>query len=57
MGQYNKRDVAFKEGLVLAKKYNKIKYEMYLYQVMRNIFQENEDFKNAFYTQKNTIQL
>ncbi|NHM00975.1 helix-turn-helix transcriptional regulator [Flavobacterium difficile] len=52
MGQYNKRDVAFKEGLVLAKKYNKIKYEMYLYQVMRNIFQENEDFKNAFYTQK-----
>lgn len=52
MGQYNKRDVAFKEGLVLAKKYNKVKYEMYLYQVMRNIFQENEDFKNAFYTQK-----
>jgi ATP/maltotriose-dependent transcriptional regulator MalT len=37
---------------MLAKKHNKIKYEMYLYQVMRNIFQENKDFKNAFYTQK-----
>lgn len=52
MKLYEKRDKAFQEGLILAKKYNKIKYEMYLYQVMRNIFQENKDYKNAFYTQK-----
>ena len=52
MNLFEKRDITFKEGLLLAKKYNKIKYEMYLYQVMRNIFQENEDYKNAFFTQK-----
>lgn len=52
MGLFDQRDYAFKEGLRLAKKYNKVKYEMYLYQVMRNIFQENKDFENAFYTQK-----
>ena len=52
MELFEKRDTAFKEGLLLAKKYNKVKYEMYLYQVMRNIFQENEDYKNAFFTQK-----
>lgn len=52
MNLYQRRDKAFQDGLILAKKHNKIKYEMYLYQVMRNIFQENKDFKNAFYTQK-----
>ncbi len=52
MNLYQRRDKAFQDGLMLAKKHNKIKYEMYLYQVMRNIFQENKDFKNAFYTQK-----
>ena len=52
MKLFEKRDTAFKEGLLLAKKHNKVKYEMYLYQVMRNIFQENEDYKNAFFTQK-----
>lgn len=52
MKSYTKRDQAFQTGIQLAKKYQKIKYEMYLYQVMRNIYQENEDFKNAFYTQK-----
>ena len=52
MKLFEKRDTAFEEGLLLAKKYNKVKYEMYLYQVMRNIFQENEDYKNAFFTQK-----
>jgi len=52
MKLFEKRDTAFEEGLLLAKKYNKVKYEMYLYQVMLNIFQENEDYKNAFFTQK-----
>ena len=52
MNLFEKRDKTFKEGLLLAKKYHKVKYEMYLYQVMRNIFQENEDYKNAFFTQK-----
>ena len=49
---FEKRDTVFKEGLALAKKYNKVKYEIYLHQVMRNVFQENEDYKNAFFTQK-----
>ena len=52
MGLFDKRDVAFKEGLALTKKYNKIKYEMYLYEVMRNLLLDNNDYKNAFYTQK-----
>lgn len=52
MKLFEKRDTAFNEGLQLAKKYNKIKYVMYLHQVMRNIFQENQDYKNAFFTQK-----
>lgn len=52
MKLFDKRDATFKEGLKIAKAYHKVKYEMYLYQVMRNIFQENEDYKNAFYTQK-----
>ncbi|MGZ9677318.1 helix-turn-helix transcriptional regulator [Flavobacterium sp. GNP001] len=46
------RDNAFKEGLAIAKKYKKIKYEMYLYEVMRNTYQENNDYKNAFDVQK-----
>lgn len=52
MRLYDKRDQAFQLGINLSKKYNKVKYEMYLYQVMRNVFYENEDYKNAFYTQK-----
>ncbi len=52
MKRYEKRDLAFKEGLALSKKFKKIKYELYLYQIMRNTFQESQDFENAFYTQK-----
>lgn len=51
MKLYTKRDSAFKEGLALSKKYKKIKYEMYLYEIMRNAFQENEEYKNAFLVQ------
>ena len=46
------RDSAFAEGLAIAQKYKKIKYEMYLYEVMRNAYQENNDYKNAFDVQK-----
>lgn len=52
MGLIKERDNSFKIGLSIAKKYKKVKYELYLYQVMRNIFQENEEYKNAFFTQK-----
>lgn len=52
MGLIEQRDIAYMEGTRLAKKYNKIKYEMYLNEVMRNIFQERKDFRNAFFTQR-----
>lgn len=52
MGLLNKRDTAFKDGLALSKKYKKVKYEMYLYEIMRNILLDNKDYQNAFYIQK-----
>ena len=51
MNLYDKRDEAFKEGLKIAKKYKIIKYKMYLYEIMRNQYQNNNDYKNAFETQ------
>lgn len=52
MKLYDQRDAAFKIGLRLAKQHKIIKYEMYLYEVMRNMHQENNDYKNAFEIQK-----
>ncbi|MEO7976545.1 helix-turn-helix transcriptional regulator [Flavobacterium sp.] len=52
MGLFDNRDTAFKEGVALSKKYKKVKYEMYLYEIMRNILLDNNDYKNAFYIQK-----
>lgn len=52
MQLYDKRDAAFETGLKLAKEHKIIKYEMYLYEVMRNMLQENNDYKNAFEVQK-----
>lgn len=51
MKQFDKRDQCFREGLKIAKKYKIIKYKMYLYEIMRNQYQNNEDYKNAFETQ------
>lgn len=40
---------SFKLGLFNAKKYNLIKYQMYLYEVYRNQFAMRKDYKNAFF--------
>ncbi|MBK7524604.1 MAG: hypothetical protein IPI53_10765 [Saprospiraceae bacterium] len=42
-----KRDSLFHIALANAKKYKKIKYEMYLYEVMKDIYKQNHDHKNA----------
>lgn len=47
MKLYEKRDKAFDEGMKIAKQYKILKYEMYLYEVMGNQFQNNNDYKNA----------
>ena len=52
MTLFTKRDESFKKGLAIAKKYNKIKYEMYLHQMLKNAFAKNNDYKNAFITQQ-----
>ena len=48
---YLKRDESFQLGLFYAKKYNIIKYEMYIYEVMKNAYSNNKDYKNAFEVQ------
>ena len=52
MKLFDKRDQTLKEGLKIAKQYKNIKYEMYLHEIMRKIYHENQDYKNAFYAQK-----
>ena len=47
-----KRDAAFNKGLQIAIKYKKIKYQLYLYEILTDAFQKNNDFKNAFLTQQ-----
>ena len=52
MKLFEKRDESFKQGLKFAKKFNKIKYEMYLYQMLKDVLAKNNDYKNAFITQQ-----
>lgn len=52
MNRFDKRDEAFRIGIKIAKEYKIIKYEMYLYEVLRNVLQKNNDYKNAFEIQK-----
>ena len=52
MKLFDKRDLAFKTGLSIAKKYKKIKYELYLYEVLKKTYQKNNDYNNAFIIQK-----
>ena len=52
MKLYDKRDAAFRSGMQIAKEYKVIKYEMYLYEVLRNEYQKNNDYKSAFEVQK-----
>ena len=48
MKLYKKRDVAFEEGMKYAKHYKVIKYELYLYQVLKKCLQYNKDYIKAF---------
>ena len=52
MKLFGKRDNSFKTGLLFAKKYKKIKYEMYLYEVLKKVLQDNKDYSNAFKAQQ-----
>lgn len=51
MKRYAARDESFAKGIELAKKYRIIKYEMYLYEVLTHQYKNNQDYKNAFFTQ------
>lgn len=51
MQNYLKRDEAFKLGLFYAKKYKVIKYEMYLFEVMKKAYSNSNDYKNAYQIQ------
>ena len=48
MKQYNKRDATFELALANTKKHKKIKYEMYLYQVKKNIYKKMAIIKMPF---------
>ena len=49
MNQIGKLKQSFNLGIFYAKKFNLIKYQMYMYEVYRNQFEEKKDFKNAFF--------
>lgn len=48
----SKRDEAFEKGLFYAKKYKIIKYEMYLYEIVKNELRKENNFKRAFEIQQ-----
>lgn len=51
MGEYDKRDSTFAIALKNATESKLIKNQMNLYQVMYNIYKNNNDYKNAFIVQ------
>lgn len=52
MKLYDKRDFAFKEGMKYAQQYKVIKYELYLYEVLKKCHQYNKDYIKAFEADK-----
>lgn len=52
MKLYTKRDFTFAEGMKYAKQYKIIKYELYLYEVLRKCYQYNKDYIKAFEADK-----
>lgn len=52
INDYIKRDQAYKLGIVIAQKHKNLKYEFYLNEVIKNVFSNNNDTKNAFIYQK-----
>jgi len=51
-GAFNKRDLAYRNGIENARKAGNIKYEFYLEEIMKNVFSSTADYRNAFHHQK-----
>lgn len=49
---YEKRDQSYKMGIDIAQKNKNLKYEFYLNEVLKNVFNNNNDAKNALIYQK-----
>jgi len=49
---FEKRDLAYRNGIENARKAGNIKYEFYLEEIMKNVFSSTADYKNAFHHQK-----
>lgn len=49
---YEKRDQSYKMGIDIAQKNKNLKYEFYLNEVLKNVFSNNNDAKNALIYQK-----
>ena len=52
MKLYAKRDLAFNEGMKYAKQYKVMKYELYLYEVLKKCYQFNKEYSKAFEADK-----
>lgn len=52
MKLYAKRDLAFNEGMKFAKQYKVMKYELYLYEVLKKCYQFNKEYSKAFEADK-----
>lgn len=50
MGEYDKRDSMFDVALDMAISSNQIKYQIYLYQTMHQIYEKNKDYYKAYIT-------
>lgn len=47
-----KRDSTYQTAIRSARKTGNIKYELYLEEIMKNVFSSSKDYKNAFYHQQ-----
>ena len=52
MGNVQKRDLTYQAGIQSARQTRSIKYELYLEEVMKNVFSSSKDYKNAFFHQQ-----
>lgn len=51
-GKIQKRDSTYQTAIRSARKTGNIKYELYLEEIMKNVFSSTKDYKNAFYHQQ-----
>lgn len=51
-GNVQKRDSTYQTAIQSARKTGNIKYELYLEEIMKNLFSSSKDYKNAFYHQQ-----